>query len=252
MSRSTERPGIRRLTFQELQPNSRTLPRCRSSGFRMTYGIPLAATPRFSVTPRCPGIRIPQSHVTMFRFGQTTPMDIKNGSAIGMRPAIAATAAIIASLAITACGAYAPTTAAQPLEVASAAPTAALPVSTAVGTLSQPRDYPTAQVHLDPPGSASPTISASAAFGTCADPNAVCHDGSPASEELALLTDVHFGYDHRIVWVLTWPHVSCQAYGPPNQPSPKYNMATGCDFITFLDGNTGVYLFALDVGTASA
>jgi hypothetical protein len=171
--------------------------------------------------------------------------------AIEMSKVIAATAGIVASLAISACGAYAPSTTVQPLGVASQSRTS-LPTGTAVSALSQPRDYPTAQVHLDPPGTTSPAISAAAAFGTCADPNAVCHDGSPASEELALLTEASFGYHQRIVWVVTWSRVSCMVYGPPNQPSPKYDMKTGCDFITFLDGNTGAYLFALDVGRAPA
>jgi hypothetical protein len=210
------------------------------------------AMPPLSVIPVCPDIRIPQQHVTMFRFGRTTPIAIRSGSAIAMARGIAATAAVIASLAITACGAYTPSPGAQPLEVAPRPLSAALPTGTAVSTVNQPRDYPTAQVHLDPPSTTNPTISATAALGTCADPNAVCHEGAPTTEELVLLTDVHFGYNHRIVWVLTWSHVNCMPFGPPNQPSPKYNMKTGCDFITFLDAGTGAYLFALDVGIAPA
>jgi hypothetical protein len=120
-----------------------------------------------------------------------------------------------------------------------------LPSGTASGSISKPLDYP-GNVHLDPPGNATPKLSAADAVAACNNPPVACRSGTPTRVELALMTAANFGANQRLVWAITWSGVDCMVIGPPSRPSPKYNIATGCDFTTFIDANTGAYLVAVD------
>jgi hypothetical protein len=136
----------------------------------------------------------------------------------------------------------------NPTGTPSPPPCAATPISNqpSVDTLSRPRDYSGSQVQLDPPGNAVAVLSASAALAACSsDGSAACATGTPSKEELALLTDLGFGDDRKLVWAITWSGVNCMVLGPPGRPSSGLNMKTGCEWVTFFDARTGTYLLAI-------
>ena len=159
------------------------------------------------------------------------------------------TLVVVVALAAGACGNHSLGPLAQPPSVASQ-PRIQASEGTTVAALAQARDYSGAQVQLDPPGSASPAVNADRALAACSTMSAACHSGSPSKEELALMTNPGFGYDQKLVWAITWSGVSCMNFGPPGQPSPGVNMATGCEFVTFIDASTATYLFAIDGPTS--
>lgn len=131
--------------------------------------------------------------------------------------------------------------------VAPASPTAAASPeankAVVTGTVSAPVVYPGTGTQLDPPGILVPSLSAVTAVDSCSLPQAhvICELGHPASIELGLLRDAGMQINGELVWAMTWTSVSCDVMGPYNRPTlnPKVNGATGCDFVSFVDANTG-------------
>lgn len=117
-----------------------------------------------------------------------------------------------------------------------------------VGDLSKPVDYPQFDVRLDPPGRAVPILSATSAVASCSNPHGgvTCETGQPMSVVLALLTDAGMGIERRLMWVMSWKSVGCDVMGPGYaSPGPLVNDVTGCDFVTFVDADTGASFIAI-------
>lgn len=120
--------------------------------------------------------------------------------------------------------------------------------SRVVGDLSKPVDYPQFDVRLDPPGQAVPSLPATDAVASCLNPEGgvACETGQPMSVALALVTDAGMGIQQRLMWVLSWKSVGCDVMGPGRaSPGPFVNDVTGCDFVTFVDADTGANPMAI-------
>jgi hypothetical protein len=161
------------------------------------------------------------------------------------RMVLATIVGIAGAVFISACGSYVGTSTGLGPDAASQSRGSQLPAGTASGPLVQAQDY-ASNVHLDPPGNAVANLSASDAFAACNNRSTACMPSAPTRVELALMTAANYGDDHRLVWAITWSHVDCMLFGPPGQPSPRANVATGCDFVTFIDADSGAYLLATD------
>lgn len=117
-----------------------------------------------------------------------------------------------------------------------------------VGDLSQPVDYSQFGTRLDPPGQAAPSLSATDAVALCLNPQSgvACETGQPMSIALALVTDAGMGIHRRLMWVMSWASVGCDVMGPAHaNPGPLLNEVTGCDFVTFVDADTGANPMAI-------
>ena len=114
-------------------------------------------------------------------------------------------------------------------------------------------------ITLSPPGPASATVDAQAAFALCSSGVASCPDTSPTAAQLTLATDtgpaqldssgkVNLLMDRRLAWALTCRDVECHSSGGPYiEPSAKAQQPTGstqlsCGVIAFVDARSGAYL----------
>lgn len=121
------------------------------------------------------------------------------------------------------------------------------PANRMVGDLSQAVDYPQFGTRLDPPGQAAPSLSATDAVTLCSNPHSgvTCEPGQPMSIALALVTDAGMGMHRRLMWVMSWASVGCGLIGPAHtHPDPLVSDVT-CDFVTFVDANTGANSMAI-------
>lgn len=139
----------------------------------------------------------------------------------------------------------------QTLNVQNTATPGSGDVAPAVGALSATRTY--GPVRLDPPGADVAKTTALQAAALCTHRAAPCYGPNPQEVDLAAFSDPNTGDTRRLVWALIWSHVDCLPLGPPGRPTfgANVNITTGCDFVSFVDANTGAYFLAVDAATQS-
>lgn len=156
----------------------------------------------------------------------------------------------------------------SPSNTPAISPTAAISPTTMLGVrLVAPRAYPDAGIRLSPPpATVYPSFSATAALHTCATHQSPCETERPSAMELALYSDDQYGiidprsgavthiYQNVLAWVMTWKGETCLSIGPAPisgaRPTPNPNFK--CDFMIFIDAQTGHYLLAVQTGSPSA
>lgn len=138
-----------------------------------------------------------------------------------------------------------------------------------VSVLRAERDYPDADVSLQPPPpSAEPEATAADVYRQCSSGAAPCPGGLPTRIEFGLFSDSAYGnpsaspypaFQHVPAWIMTWRDMPCYSVGgPPPGPGISVDVPTltsspkPCDTVDLFDADTGNYLLQVQTAPASA